>query len=366
MKDRKFIRYFAGIVIAFIALAGLANYLIDPYGLHFHGRYEGFNKQKPAFNKYSRVSKLFNADAVEPDALFLGSSRMLYLAPEENFSAYKDLSYYSFALQSGRPNEMCELLAYAIRNYDISYVCYGIDYISMCSWNGKYGNGFDRDLVSGRKSKFLEFIKMHTSLQALEESFNCVKTNIADPSGTAIFYHYNRYGSRTNSWREMMYEKNGDAWLDDAIHTTLETYSGIYSDSNLYIPYYNTLAYRTILTQCHENGIEFDAFINPLYKDQFELLISSAVYPSYIEFISFLAKNGGVWYFGGINEITSDKNYYWDSQHPRKKLSEIIVPIMLSGQTQPYQDALFGTFYTNENVDVLISELDKLRKEILK
>jgi len=49
-------------------------------------------------------------------------------------------------------------------------------------------------LVSDRKLKFLEFIKMHTSFQALDESYKCIKTNISDPGGTGVLYHYNRSG----------------------------------------------------------------------------------------------------------------------------------------------------------------------------
>jgi hypothetical protein len=235
----------------------------------------------------------------------------------------------------------------------------------MSSHNGKYGAGFDNKLVRGQKSKFLEYLKLLTSVQAIKESFNCLRTNIIDPEGENVIYHYNRYGSRTNKWRDIMFEKQGAEWIDNEIASSVQMYRNIYNDTNLHLPYSNTYAYRAILQQCRENNIEFDAFVNPLYQDHFELLISSAIYPDYINFLSFLAKNGGFWYFGGINEITSDKNYFWDSQHPRKALSNILAQIMLSDEPSPYQSKLFGTFYTRKNIGELIEELELLRKELI-
>jgi hypothetical protein len=161
-----------------------------------------------------------------------------------------------------------------------------------------------------------------------------------------------------------MLEKQGEAWIDNKIASSLQMYKNIYNDTSLYLPYSNTYAYKVILQQCRDNDIEFSAFVSPLYKDHFELLISSAIYPDYINFLTFLAKNGGFWYFGGINEITSDKNYFWDSQHPRNALGGIIAQIMLSDEPNPIRNKLFGTFYTRENIGELIAELDLLRIEL--
>lgn len=366
MKDRRFIYTFFMVFITILLLIGLANYLVDPYGAHFQYRYTGFNKYKPTFLKFTRTIKLFNADAVEPDAIFLGNSRLLYLVPEEAFGLYKHQTYYNFSLSSGSPTEMNEYLAYSIRNFTLDHVYYGIDYIAMCSWGKRYGSGFDPKLVSGEKSMFLEFIKMHTSSQAIEKTYECVKSNITDPEGLQVKYHYNCYGSRTNRWRELNYKKKGgDEWIDKEIGSVLHTYRSIYSDSSLSIPSYNKEAYCSILKQCEDNGIGFTAFINPLYKDQFSMLIRSAAYPSYIHFLRFLAENGGIWYFGGINSITSDKNYYWDSQHPRKALGPLIAGSILGDPPPNYPNNLFGNFYDNNNIDILIAEIDSARSKLL-
>lgn len=261
---------------------------------------------------------------------------------------------------------MNELLAYSIRNYDIKYVCYGIDYIAMNNYGAKHATGFDVALVQGKKSKFLEFIKLHTSIQAIEESYECIHTNMNDPDGIWVKYHYNPQGSRSNKWRELNLERLGENWIDEQIQHVMSTYEPIYNHSNPYIPDYKKEAYRSILEQCNQNGIEYTAYINPLYKDQFELLLVSNSYTSYIDLLKFLAENGGFWYFGGINSITSNKDYYWDSQHPRKELSYLIAEALFTENELEYRNEVFGKYYDDTNIDNLIAILDGIRSELMK
>jgi len=361
VSDRRFIRAFFAGFFGLILFFGMVNLLVDPYGFHFNNRYTGFNRHKPSFLNYTRIVKLYNANHIQPEGIFLGNSRILYLAPEEAFSRYRPLSFYNFSLSSGTPNEMKDLLDYAIRNYNIRFVCYGIDFIAMINWSTPYASTFDTLLVRGEKSMNLEFLKMHTSAQSVYETGRCIYTNITDPEGIRVQYHYNEFGSRTNRWRELNYERMGDNWVRDEIAKVMETYKPIYNAYSVRIPGYKEKAYRDILQTCHDKGIEYVAFTNPLYEDQFRLLLSSRAYPVYTEYLRFLAENGGFWYFGGINEITSDMGYYWDSQHPRKKLSFILTDIMLNKDTKEYRDKFFGHYYHSGNIDTLITGLDSLR-----
>ena len=117
----------------------------------------------------------------------------------------------------------------------------------------------------------------------------------------------------------------------------------------------------SILEQCRENNIEYAAFVNPLYKDQFELLIQSPAFPVYIQFLEFLAGQGGFWYFGGVNEITSDKNFFWDAQHPRKILGNLIAESMFSERSPEYKNKMFGSYYNSDNIRLLVEELNDQR-----
>jgi hypothetical protein len=364
MSDKKFIRLFLAVFFSALVFVAVANYIIDPFGFHFHSRYTGFNRHKPGFIRHTRIVKLYNADAIRPDAIFLGNSRILYLAPEEAFGRYRDHRYYNFSLSSGTLNEMNDLLSYSIRNYDIEYVCYGIDFIAMLSWTARYGSTFDTLLVNGSKSKLVEFLKMHSSIQAVKESAWCVLSNIRDPEGKKVKYHYNEYGSRTNRWRELNYAQLGEPWMDQQMESVLDTYQSIYRNPGLTIPDYKKTAYRSILKQCRDNNIAYTAFINPLYKDHFALLITSGAYPLYIEFIKFLAEEGGIWYFGGINGITSDRGNFWDSQHPRKAMSGVISKAIFSPTPPSFTNALFGRYYDSRNVDTLVMELERLKTEL--
>jgi len=110
MSDHKFIKVFLFAFFAVLVIIVTANYVLDPYGFHYHTRYVGISKNKHAFLNYSRIVKLYNADAINPNALFLGNSRILYLVPEEAFGKYLPYNYYNFSLSSGTIDEMNDLL----------------------------------------------------------------------------------------------------------------------------------------------------------------------------------------------------------------------------------------------------------------
>lgn len=364
MSDRNYIRFFLIVILGILGMIAIANFVIDPYGFHFNFRKEGFNKNKPAFSAFSRIIKLYNVKSIQPDALFLGNSRILYLVPEEAFSKYKPYTYYNFAFSGATLNEMKDVLDYSIRHFDIQSVCYGIDFIAFLSRSMRYPNTFDTLLVNGQKSMCIEFAKMHTSYQSIEESVNCVMSNRNDPEGRLVRWHYNQYGSRTNKWRELNYERMGDIWIDQEMKTVLKNYIEIYNNREFDLPAYKKDVYQQILERCQTNQIEYSAFINPLHKDQFIALLKSSAYPLYIEFLTFLAKNGGFWYFGGINEITSNKDYFWDTQHPRKKMSEVITEVMFAKTTPFYCNELFGVYVDSYNIESVLLELEHLKFKV--
>jgi hypothetical protein len=81
--------------------------------------------------------------------------------------------------------------------------------------------------------------------------------------------------------------------------------------------------------------------------------------------LKFLAKNGGIWYYGGINEFTSTRDNFWDSHHARKSMGTFISNPMFMTEKPSYVSPFFGTFYDESNIDQLVSAMDSLRLEVM-
>ena len=350
MKPKIFNICFLIVAITLLSIITVFNYVVDPYGINLLVKRDGFNFNKPEFVWHTRQLKPFLSDMIKPNTVFLGNSRMEYLAPENYFSDASDIKCFNFGLSSGTSCEMLELMQYAHRNYDISKVFYGLDFIAFSSFSPDFKASFDLDLARGDKLKIIEKLKMYLSFQATSKSFDCIKSNRTDPEGFHVVYQYNENGSRTNRWRELNLEKKGNDWIKQELQGSYNLYNDIYSSVGLHVPETRRQDYEKLIAYTITNDIEYTAFVSPLFKSHFKLLLSSDSFDEYINWLEFLSKNNGYYYLGGVNEITGDTSLFWDTQHPRKEMSEKIFDSIIQGQKQ-ITDNLWGWYVDQSNFE---------------
>ena len=351
----KFIVRFFVYLALFFVLVGMLNYYIDPYGINQKIKLTGFNYYKPAYYKNTRFTKIFNSGYVQPNAIFLGNSRTEYLAAEKVFASYTHEKFYNYALSSGSPQEMLEVLKFSHRNFPIKSVYYGVDFIAFLNTSPAYNVGFDLELIQGNKNLDIELLKSNLSYQSLNKSYKCIKSNVQDSLGTKVSYQYNERGSRTNRWRELTLKAKGDKWLNKQFENTLEAYYEIYTSDSLTLEPSKMEALKSIVAFCETNDIELTLFLNPLYINQYLMLLRSPNKELYFQFLRELGNTHAFYNFSGINEYSSNKNNFWDSHHPRKHLAPVMASYIFESPKAPVRHDFFGKKINQQNVDSLVA-----------
>ncbi len=351
-NQRRFIvRFFVYLALIFV-LVGIFNYYIDPYGIHQEYQQKGINYYKPAFYNNTRFTKIFHSRNIQPDAIFLGNSRTEYLAAEKAFTSYTQENFYNYALSSGSPQEMLEVLKFSHRNSPIKSVYYGIDFIAFLNTSPAYKEGFDLELVQGNKNLDIELLKSDLSYQCLKKSYECIKSNRKDSTGAKVSYQYNQRGSRTNRWRQMTLKAKGVKWLNKEFENTLDSYYEIYNNDTLAVQPSKMEALTSIIEFCDTQGIRLTLFLNPLHTRQYLMLLRSPNKELYFQFLRELSKAHVFYNFSGINEYSKDKNNFWDSHHPRKHLALVMADYIF--ETKDKRNDFFGRKINQQNVDSLI------------
>lgn len=103
---------------------------------------------------------------------------------------------------------------------------------------------------------------------------------------------------------------------------------------------------RQIKQFCDENGIRFVPFFNPQHmitylNDDIELMN---------RFKKELVKISPFWDFSGVNYVTSNNYFWYETSHPRAFICDKILDTV-SGQNQITWVPDFGVYVTEENVD---------------
>lgn len=103
---------------------------------------------------------------------------------------------------------------------------------------------------------------------------------------------------------------------------------------------------RQIKQFCDENGIQFIPFFNPQHmttylNDDMEMMN---------RFKKELVKISPFWDFSGVNYVTSNNYFWYETSHPRAFICDKILDTV-SGQNQITWVPDFGVYVTEENVD---------------
>lgn len=353
MGYRKFIWLgFGGLTFALL-LVYVACFIIDPFGINNQVRVEGVNKIKPEFFRTARKWKVLNAHDRRPSTVFLGSSRIECLQPEQHLHDREEA--YNFGMSGGTTREMLELLKFAHRSFDIDTAYYALDFFAVTNLNPPTRPGFEQEMLNVPAKVQIEKHKTYLSLHCLKNAYRCVRSNRADPLGSEVKYQYNAYGSRTNDWHERNLQEQGSSWWYDQFDTELKRYEEIYNRDTLR---FDTRAFANVVLlqeYCKAHDIVLCIFISPVHAKQLELLLNSGLKSDYFTFLHLLSKTGSYRYFGGCNGYPADDDLYWDSQHARKQMFNQMAPHL-------YDNApgvgLFGVQVTGDNIEQLLRTLE--------
>ncbi len=338
------------------------NWQIDPYRFQEQANTEADRFYKPDYHRYTRSLKPLQLGLRPVNRVFLGTSRMEYLAPDLTSFAREENGGFNLALTSGSTFEMNQLLNFAIRQKDLNEAWYGLDFYSFTNLSEERDSLIDTELLEGKKSARLEVIKKYLSFQGIEDSEACLlyNTTRGDSLGLDIQYQYNNQGSRTGAWRELTLSERGGGWIKEVMELSRKQYTGLYNRDSIQLSPANLTWYQQTVARAQEESMAFYPFVNPLSAGHFQDLLASSALDEYKSWLDSLAHSGGVFYFGGVNEWTLDTNLYWDSHHARKEMFPLLRERMLT-KNKTIQPDLFGYWIDEENIDRLKQELDKLK-----
>lgn len=112
---------------------------------------------------------------------------------------------------------------------------------------------------------------------------------------------------------------------------------------------------------CRENNIELVLFLNPRYWTEH----MNAADRGYIKFIAGLAEISEFYNFSGLNNITLDKNNYYETSHYKAETGDIIMNVICSNEIYPELYAQgFGMKVTRDNAKAFINMLEEQAEEV--
>ena len=106
---KKYSLYLCSILAAFYVLG----YVVDPLGLNFQFTHPTLNAIKPAAVGFEHKLKPFRINAVQPQTLILGNSRVAYGVNPEKLKGFPQ-PVFNAAIEFGQLREMVQFLEYAI------------------------------------------------------------------------------------------------------------------------------------------------------------------------------------------------------------------------------------------------------------
>ena len=139
-------------------------------------------------------------------------------------------------------------------------------------------------------------------------------------------------------------EKNPEKHLEEMAANPPTHYAGNYIEQTLD-------ALRELKQICDANGIEFIVFINPInHKTYMDTNMKE-----FNEFKTGLADITDYYDFSGLNDITTNDYYYYETSHYRPLVGDMIVHRLLD---EPKNlDTDFGRYVTKASVDAHIEHL---------
>ncbi len=359
-KYKIFNLFFLLFAISPLGIFGLFNIIIDPYGMMATPTVVGINKSKPNQHKYIRLFKPIEVIRIKPKTIFIGSSKIIFLDPRHpELNQHQPI--YNFAIFGTNIEQQKRYFKHALTNQpDLEFVIMGIDFFAFNDFNRKYAvlSNNDSDRLGKTNLLFRDLLNTNLSLDTFQNSINTFIFNVKNKPVSSDFINGMYVEKRKPFNKNMLYhfqELIFNTMIEDQTYYRYQLSQKLLND------------YREIINICQQRNIELIVFIPASHATDLEAIRASGQWLKFEQWKRELVNITPVWDFTGYNSITTEPiknqmNYFMDSYHPTKEVSDYMLNRMLNYQTQKIPHD-FGVLLTKVNLE---SQLRKIRSEHLK
>lgn len=344
------------LVVSAIGLVVLVNAITDPYAVLRSDR--SLHYQEPN-QRFLKIRHLL-AQKDRYDSFLFGSSRALHI----DTRAIRDGKYYNLGTSEGIPQEHLQHIEFLLQNgIRVRNVLVALDDFSYRLYPEQHLNDLLRQphyRVSGkpwpqfyaeylvRSKRFFPTIRDYWKANYTKAGRAAAERHVYDILGTGCLF---------------CAECDREIDLHPAAHDRDPRFLRpmiYYSENNME----STLAsLKALVELARKDNIHLTFFINPIHRTSY----LGTNLPLFFEFKRRLAELTGYWDFSGLNSITTNNYYFYESSHFRDRVGDMMLSRMF-GYPKVRVPGDFGDYVTSDTVEAHIraqrAEIAKARANV--
>ena len=338
MSVRKWLAVFAVAVLLCACCAAAFNVLTDPFGV-FGDRLMDWYAYDMTMNP--RVAKIGYLDKnyEKYDSYVIGSSKCSSLSPEK-LNEYMDASFYNMTWYGGDLTDELALARYIVENYRVKNIVLAVDPQDAelfdtesdpmkgnmhCKVDGSFAPAFYAKYLFANPEYGFEKLRAYAARGLLV-------------TPDAVYKPEN--GAYNKSVR--------DSTRIGALGEYLAFENNYYAQAPSSMPHLDGAldAIARIVEICRDNGVELTVVGVPLYTGDLARYDREKME----EFWRGVAEITPFYDFWGANSVTGDIRYFYDVEHFRNCVGDMVLGYIFSDPTV-WMPEDFGSFTTPENVE---------------
>ena len=398
MRDQTNRRYFAfaGIgALATVLFAIAVNVIVDPYDVFRLVNVEGFNMRKPSIENQVRLAKAYQMQALRPEALVLGNSRVEMGLDTDQRSRELGLRIFNAGLPGSTIYELHRYLQHAVAIGSVKHVVLALDIFSFNTQVPSTQNDFVESRLMMRadnqptplldSQRATDLFNLVAAWDTVERSAETVALQGEPGASTRTPTGFDpvdeaEFLAGAGSYAQAFQRK-------DKNYLRRSLKRGMSLQPSAHWPRGSMAEFRDMLALARKSGIQLTLFIHPYHAHVLEILDLAGQWATYeewkravVEVMTIdVAQHPGasrfpLWDFGDYNVVTAEAvpppggrmRYYWDSSHYKPLVGRLVSERMFKFGRDAVPEG-FGVALTPETIEAQIAATragrDQYRRE---
>lgn len=333
---KKWVFHIISLVLVYLILSAATNVTVDKNAL--------FRKKLPDKNLLIGNARFLKIAYLEENfskynAYLIGGSRIGAINPETLNRYIPDSKFYNLNIASGEINEFQGIITYLLKKeHAIKEIILQISLLNLSGWNNPQPSSY---LISGENP-----ISFYCN-NLFAFNFRNIKELVMPDS---------RYSFRNEHIQTYQTYKPDGTWAYELFEDQILTNKSEYYKKNFKIFRSQRLNF-TKLTEnlsflkgikeiCIKNGVKLLVVFTPENR----AILDSCATDDYLECIKDISLITDFWSFSGYNLISINDTNYYDNQHFRSFVGDLILAKIFNDTTVEVPDG-FGVYVTNKNIE---------------